>query len=226
MASITRIAALMVLVFSLACGGPIEPETNAAPAAGDSVSPTTIREAADRPAPASPGQPDDGKGTDAQTRARPGTETREHESQTTIPATTSGRDSASATRPPASTVKDDKAQTPPGTVDSSIGPISNEQATQELRRAGISPSGWDTNFTLRSVDYGDIMGGGPGKDGIPSIDTPIFQTVAEADEWLDDREPVQVVDIDGDARAYPMQVMMWHEIVNDIVGGEPVVVTY
>ena len=88
------------------------------------------------------------------------------------------------------------------------------------------PAGWDTNFNLRSVDYDDILGGGPNKDGIPAIDAPIFQTVTEADEWLDGREPVQVVLIDGDARAYPMQIMMFHEIVNDTVGGEPVVITY
>ncbi len=105
-------------------------------------------------------------------------------------------------------------------------PISEEQARRELRKAGILTTGWKTNFTLRSIDYGDLFSGGPGKDGIPAIDAPKFETVAESDEWLDDREPVQVVNLNGDARAYPMQIMMWHEVVNDTVGGEPVVITY
>ena len=73
---------------------------------------------------------------------------------------------------------------------------------------------------------GEITGGGPGKDDIPPIDQPKFETVSEANDWLVDREPVQVVNIDGDARAYPLQIMIWHEVVNDTVGGEPVVVTY
>ena len=133
------------------------------------------------------------------------------------PSPTTGETHDAATSTPAPTVNAGAA---------AIAPVSEEQALAELRRAGISPRGWRTNFTLRSVDYGDISGGGPGKDGIPAIDAPRFETVAEADEWLDGREPVQVVNIGGDARAYPMQIMMFHEIVNDTVGGEPVVVTY
>jgi Protein of unknown function (DUF3179) len=65
----------------------------------------------------------------------------------------------------------------------------------------------------------------PPKDGIPSIDNPKFISVAEADQWLADPEPVQIVDINSDARAYPLQILMWHEIVNDIVGDQPVAVT-
>ncbi|MBM3942715.1 MAG: DUF3179 domain-containing protein [SAR202 cluster bacterium] len=72
----------------------------------------------------------------------------------------------------------------------------------------------------------EIIGGGPGKDGIPAIDQPDFVPVPEADQWLDNREPVLVVDIGGDARAYPLQILIWHEIVNDQVGGQPITVTY
>ena len=128
---------------------------------------------------------------------------------------------------PAPTMAETEAPTPALSGGrNGIVPISEEQARQELRKAGILTTGWKTNFTLRSIDYGDLFSGGPGKDGIPAIDAPKFETVAEADEWLDDREPVQVVNLNGDARAYPMQIMMWHEIVNDTVGGEPVVITY
>jgi len=76
------------------------------------------------------------------------------------------------------------------------------------------------------VPFKEIGRGGPSKDGIPSIDSPTFESVEQANEWLADREPVQVVNINGDARAYPMQIMIWHELVNDTVGGEPVVITY
>lgn len=76
------------------------------------------------------------------------------------------------------------------------------------------------------VDPEEIVPGGPPPDGIPPIDDPKFVTVDEADEWLNDPEPVLVVDIGGDVRAYPIQILMWHEIVNDTVGGVPVSVTY
>src|SRR5919106_6255864 len=75
------------------------------------------------------------------------------------------------------------------------------------------------------VDPSEIISGGPPPDGIPPIDEPEFQRVDEVD-WLDDNEPVIAVEIDDDARAYPLQIMTWHEIVNDEVGGIPVSVTY
>jgi hypothetical protein len=63
-------------------------------------------------------------------------------------------------------------------------------------------------------------------DSIPSIDEPKFIAPGEAEEWLSAEEPVAVLEIEGDARAYPFQIMTWHEIVNDVVGGTPVAVTY
>ena len=85
---------------------------------------------------------------------------------------------------------------------------------------------WDTDFTRTTISFDEIITGGPPKDGIPSIDNPQFESIADADVWLDDLEPVQVVDLNGDVRAYPVQVMVWHELVNDTVGGEPVVITF
>jgi hypothetical protein len=76
------------------------------------------------------------------------------------------------------------------------------------------------------IDPGEVVSGGPPPDGIPPIDDPQFVSVADADEWLNDPEPVLVVDVDGDVRAYPIQIMMWHEIVNDTVGDLPLSVTY
>jgi hypothetical protein len=83
-----------------------------------------------------------------------------------------------------------------------------------------------TDFSKHSVPYSEILSGGPPKDGIPAIDNPTFVSVEEADEWLETKEPVVYLQVNGDARAYPLRILTWHEIVNDVVGGEPVVVTF
>ena len=103
-------------------------------------------------------------------------------------------------------------------------------ATTGSAVARADPSLWrfewpNTNFERSSVDFDEIFSGGPPKDGIPSIDDPKFVPVAESGN-LADREPVIGLEIDGDARAYPLRVLTWHEIVNDVVGGVPVAVTY
>jgi hypothetical protein len=75
------------------------------------------------------------------------------------------------------------------------------------------------------VDPADIISGGPPPDGIPPIDDPKFLEASEA-EFLSPAEPVISLVLEGDARAYPAQILVWHEIVNDTVGGVPVTVTY
>jgi hypothetical protein len=85
---------------------------------------------------------------------------------------------------------------------------------------------FSTDFSLHSVPYSEILSGGPPKDGIPAIDHPRFVTAEEADGWLEPQEPVILVQIGEDARAYPIQILMWHEIVNDNVGDVPVTVTF
>jgi len=90
--------------------------------------------------------------------------------------------------------------------------------------AGLEP--WKTDFENRTVDIDDVVSGGPPKDGIPAIDDPKFVGVREADQWLENREPVAVVRVGEVAKAYPLQILMWHEIVNDEVGETPVSVTF
>jgi hypothetical protein len=77
-----------------------------------------------------------------------------------------------------------------------------------------------------TVPLDKIVSGGPPQDGIPSIDNPKFQSVQEADKILEDSEFVLGLNINGDRRAYPLQILVWHEIANDVVGGEPVAITY
>lgn len=84
----------------------------------------------------------------------------------------------------------------------------------------------DTDFSKRMVPLEEIESGGPGKDGIPSIDTPVFASVSEGFADLAPTEPVVSIAIAGEARAYPLRILIWHEIVNDTVGGLPVAVTY
>ena len=82
-----------------------------------------------------------------------------------------------------------------------------------------------TDFTRCTVRLDGIRSGGPGKDGIPAIDEPLILTVPDAPR-LDPGEPVISISINGEARAWPLQVLIWHEIANDMLGGVPVAATY
>jgi Protein of unknown function (DUF3179) len=82
-----------------------------------------------------------------------------------------------------------------------------------------------TDFSKTSVDFSEIISGGPPKDGIPSIDNPKFVALADVKD-VPETEPVIGFSYNGDARAYPLRILIWHEIVNDTVGGLPVSVTF
>ncbi len=99
-----------------------------------------------------------------------------------------------------------------------------------LSMVSANPDRWKrewgrTVFSITSVDFKEIISGGPPKDGIPSIDRPRFIPVS-AVKGLEDTVPVISFSHNGDARAYPLGILMRHEIVNDVVGGMPVAVTY
>jgi peroxiredoxin len=83
-----------------------------------------------------------------------------------------------------------------------------------------------TDGTKHSVPLTDIKGGGPPKDGIPSIDNPKFTTVTEADEFLQDEGIGISLSHNGVERFYPHQITVWHEIVNDEIDGKAFLVTY
>jgi len=75
------------------------------------------------------------------------------------------------------------------------------------------------------VDPARVISGGPPPDGIPPIDEPTFEPAVEVD-WLTDDEPVLAPAIGAPARAYPVRILIWHEIVNDTIDGRPVSITY
>lgn len=85
--------------------------------------------------------------------------------------------------------------------------------------------GWKTDFTKTTIKFNEILSGGPPKDGIPAIDKPIFKPIAEITD-LTDNEPVVSLTVAGTARAYPIRILIWHEIVNDTLSGLPITVTY
>jgi hypothetical protein len=82
-----------------------------------------------------------------------------------------------------------------------------------------------TDFTRHSVALDEIRSGGPGRDDIPPIDRPSFRPLDQVTDLVD-TEPVIGLVVGDDARAYPLRIMTWHEIVNDVVGGVPVAVTF
>ncbi|MBE1284702.1 MAG: DUF3179 domain-containing protein [Rhodobacteraceae bacterium] len=101
-----------------------------------------------------------------------------------------------------------------------------------LSTAWADPNFWkhewpETDFGRSSVaNWGEILSGGPPKDGIPALDAPKFQPAGQ-ERRIGDREPVITVEVPGaEPRAYPIRYLTWHEIVNDTVGGVPVAVTF
>ena len=97
---------------------------------------------------------------------------------------------------------------------------------EALSDAGISIGSWKTDFSRHTVPFTEILSGGPPRDGIPPIDEPKFIDFEEADRYLGRLEPVIAFELNGDVRAYPLSILTWHEIVNDVVGGVPVAVTF
>jgi hypothetical protein len=83
-----------------------------------------------------------------------------------------------------------------------------------------------TDFSRRSIGMEEITRGGPSKDGIPAIDEPEFVSTREAARWLTPKEPLVSLEHGGEARAYPLQILLYHEIVNDRIAGTPVTVTF
>jgi hypothetical protein len=96
-------------------------------------------------------------------------------------------------------------------------------AREEVPSALDNPA--DPAFPDPLIDLDHLVSGGPPPDGIPPIDDPKFQPADQVD-WLEGQEPLLSLTVGEESRGYPLQVMTWHEIVNDTVGGTPVTVTY
>lgn len=82
-----------------------------------------------------------------------------------------------------------------------------------------------TNFKKSSIDLKKIASGGTSRDGIPAIDKPKFSAIDTIKD-IRNHEPVITVEVGSDVRAYPLRYLMFHEIVNDVVGDLPLTITY
>jgi len=82
-----------------------------------------------------------------------------------------------------------------------------------------------TEGVAHSIPLHEILSGGPGKDGIPSIDDPQFLSASEVD-FIESEDIGLGVEYKGELRFYPYQILVWHEIVNDRIAGDPLLVTY
>lgn len=92
-----------------------------------------------------------------------------------------------------------------------------------LSTYALALPGWDTSKTLIDVD--DIIHGGPPKDGIPALTEPSFVPVGQA-PWLKDDDRILGIELNGIARAYPLNILSYHELVNDQVGNRSILVSW
>jgi len=151
----------------------------------------------------------------------------------------------SSTSEPTSTTETDTSQTAEAGAETEVAssettagseraePTANTEANNNEEAsdpASCAPSrlraGWDeTDFCNNSVDFGEVL---PvlGRDQIPAITGPEMDSIDAAGEWLNPNSPVIAIEINGDARAYPQAILMFHEIANDVVGDVPVAVTF
>lgn len=114
------------------------------------------------------------------------------------------------------------------------GAVLEERTVEEVRSQPRPPReaptidrrGWETDFSIRNVRLTELVDGGPRRARIPAIDDPVYIRTREADRFLADQEPLLVVSRRGRARAYPLRILIRHEIVNTELAGRPIAVTY
>ena len=133
------------------------------------------------------------------------------------------------TRSPSLTAAPTQVSTPPTAAPTPTPGSDSVTVYEEIPPIAVHLGQWRvTDFHRFTVDPDEIVSGGPGRNGIPPIYQPVFMSLQEAAqlEWLTADHPVAVVEVNGDARAYPLGILTFHEVVNDIIGGEPILVTY
>ena len=161
--------------------------------------------ATDAPAATEAPKPSEGAATSTSTEA--------------APASTLPRATPAPTEPPTASAGGDG-----GSPARLVEPDPDWQSALEGARVGTGI--WLTDFSLHTVPYDEFLSGGVRRDGIPPLYEPKFESIEDADGWLEDVQPVVSMEINGQARAYPLAILTWHEIANDTLGGVPVAVTF
>jgi hypothetical protein len=104
-------------------------------------------------------------------------------------------------------------------------PVSTHSKT-EISEEDFFFTDLKTDTSIASIDLNLVFDGGPGKNGIPAIDFPLFTPVEEAAKILSNEDWGILVEFGGEQKFYPVSILNWHEVVNDVVGGRPVAVTF
>ena len=225
-----RLAAVLTLALLLmglaACGGtdtPTTPPTEAAARPAPSSAATAPPDTPIPPPAAAAGQP-------ARTTPAPTAAMSQSAPNTPAPtaSATAPTDAPTELPPTPPATPADETPTPAVAEDGLPLPLlaADPDYQNELDRHNFHRGIWRTDFSRYNIDFGEVFSGGVGRDGIPPLDTPRFESVEQADEWLDDVQPVVFFEHRGEAKAYPLAILTWHEIVNDTVGGDPVAITF
>lgn len=120
-------------------------------------------------------------------------------------------------------------------VEKKFGPLTSEEINEKIKKMNLknSASASFENQEIKTLPDGTkyiihpskFLSGGPSKDGIPSIDNPKFIPASKAD-WLSDEEIGLGIVYKNEARFYPFRILVYHEIVNDFIQNDPILVTY
>lgn len=102
------------------------------------------------------------------------------------------------------------------------------ESVENTKKLAASVFGGEFNINEEKfiVDPNKLVGGGPPKDGISSIDKPKFESVGEASKWMRDDDLVFGIFYKGEARVYPQRILVWYEIVNEKIKGDPILISY
>lgn len=114
----------------------------------------------------------------------------------------------------------------PVATDHSASGSAASSSTPESRTLGYGNIGLATNTARHSIPLDQVLDGGPGKDGIPALVNPKFTSISDADKSVTDNVEGILVTVGSDTRFYPYNILVWHEVVNDVVGGKSLVVTF
>jgi hypothetical protein len=141
-----------------------------------------------------------------------------------VAACSGGADTADREAPPTPAPESTEVREYPDAIQRQLWRMASEP--RPVENSAMPPRHLDAEaFPEVLVQRDRIVFGGRLPDQIPAIDEPQFAPAREID-WLDDDEAVLVLQARETVRAYPVQVMVWHEIVNDVVDGVPVAITY
>ncbi len=103
-------------------------------------------------------------------------------------------------------------------LDSASGNLSSLEAQAKFG------SIFDTDFSKVSIDLDLLLSGGVGKDGIPALDNPEFEPIAQSTITKDTLGIY--IEVNGEQKFYPYNILVWHEIINDEIGGQKVAITF